>query len=230
MIPPRQDTAGVSTEAWGYIAPFAVFVILLEVGKVARVTPQVAYPARVAAAGLVFWWCSRHLISWRPSRPWRSLLAGGAVFVIWIAPDLLWPGHRDFWLFRDPLTGALPRSAPGSLRTDIVFLLFRVGGSALLVPIVEELFWRAWLMRWLISPRFASVPLGSYAARAFWLTAILFGLEHGPYWDVGLAAGLAYNAWLVRTRNLADCILAHAATNACLAAYVLGAGAWSYWM
>jgi hypothetical protein len=47
---------------------------------------------------------------------------------------------------------------------------------------------------------------------------------------VGLAAGLAYNAWLVRTRNLADCILAHAATNACLAAYVLRAGAWSYWM
>ena len=47
---------------------------------------------------------------------------------------------------------------------------------------------------------------------------------------MGLLAGIAYNGWMVRTRNLADCILAHAVTNACLAAYVLLAGAWDYWL
>jgi hypothetical protein len=116
------------------------------------------------------------------------------------------------------------------LRADSVFLAFRVAGSALLVPVVEELFWRAWLMRWLISTHFTRIPLGTYAARAFWLSAALFAAEHGPYWDVGLAAGVAYNWWLVRTRSLADCILAHAVTNACLAVYVLLAGAWQYWL
>ncbi len=100
----------------------------------------------------------------------------------------------------------------------------------LLIPIVEELFWRAWLMRWLINPHFQKVPLGTYTATAFWFTAILFASEHGAYWDVGLAAGIIYNWWMVRTRSLADCILAHAVTNGALAGYVLLAGKWEYWL
>jgi len=78
--------------------------------------------------------------------------------------------------------------------------------------------------------KFYELPLGYYAAQAFWVSALLFASEHGIYWDVGLAAGLAYNWWMVRTRSLADCILAHAVTNACLAAYVLLAGRWEYWL
>jgi CAAX prenyl protease-like protein len=115
-----------------------------------------------------------------------------------------------------------------SLRNP-VYLVFRVAGSALLVPIVEELFWRAWMMRRLISPHFERVPLGAYAAGSFWITAALFASEHGVYWDVGLAAGAAYNWWMVRTRSVADCIFAHGVTNGCLAAYVLVTGQWQYW-
>jgi CAAX prenyl protease-like protein len=84
-------------------------------------------------------------------------------------------------------------------------------------------------MRRLISPRFEKVLLGTYRGEAFWLTAVLFASEHGAYWDVGLAAGVIYNWWMIRTRSLADCILAHAATNAALAAYVLLAHQWQYW-
>jgi hypothetical protein len=99
-----------------------------------------------------------------------------------------------------------------------------------LVPILEELFWRGWLMRMLIGPDFQKVPLGAYAPSAFWLTAVLFASEHGAYWDVGLAAGIVYNWWIIRCKNLADCMLAHAVTNALLAAYVLMAGQWQYWL
>ena len=60
--------------------------------------------------------------------------------------------------------------------------------------------------------------------------AILFAIEHGPYWDVGLIAGVAYNCWCMRTRSLADCMLAHAVTNALLAGYVLLFGQWQYWL
>ncbi len=63
--------------------------------------------------------------------------------------------------------------------------------------------------------------MGQYTPLSFWAVALLFASEHGPYWEVGLIAGVAYNWWMVRTRNLADCILAHAVTNALLAAYVL---------
>jgi hypothetical protein len=178
----------------------------------------------------VLCWGSRPLLDFRTTRPWSSVLLGVAVFVIWIGPDLLWSGYRGLWLFSHPLTGAARTVVSEGLRADPVFLAFRVAGSALVVPVVEELFWRAWLMRWLIAADFAALPLGSYAARAFWVTAALFAAEHGPYWDVGLAAGVAYNWWMVRTRRLADCILAHAVTNACLAAYVLRSGAWQYWL
>ena len=92
------------------------------------------------------------------------------------------------------------------------------------------LFWRAWLMRWLINPNIHKVALGAYSAQAFWIVAVLFASEHGSYWDVGLIAGVIYNWWMIRTRNLWDCIIAHAVTNAILAWYVIGAGQWQYWL
>jgi membrane protease YdiL (CAAX protease family) len=71
--------------------------------------------------------------------------------------------------------------------------------------------------------------LGSWHARAFWITAVLFALEHGVYWDVGLLAGIVYNAWMVRTKNLGDLILAHTVTNACLCAWIVATGRFEYW-
>lgn len=50
------------------------------------------------------------------------------------------------------------------------------------------------------------------------------------HWEVGLAAGGAYNWWMVRTRSLADCMLAHAAANALLAVYVLVFNQWQHWL
>jgi hypothetical protein len=109
-------------------------------------------------------------------------------------------------------------------------VVLRVASSVALVPVLEELFWRGWLMRWLIDKDFLKVPLGTYARAAFWITAVLFASEHGPYWEVGLAAGIVYNWWIIHTRNLADCMLAHAVTNGLLSVYVLTTGQWQYWL
>jgi CAAX prenyl protease-like protein len=189
-----------------------------------------SYPLRTlgALAALVVF--SRGVLRLRPARWAASAGVGLAVFAVWVGPDLLFPGYRQHWLFHNALTGTTASGLPAGARENLVAVLFRVSGSALVVPVVEELFWRAWLMRWLISPRLETVPLGAWSARAFWITALLFASEHGAYWDVGLAAGILYNLWMVRTRSLADCILAHAVTNACLAAWVLGAGQWQYWL
>src|SRR6185312_2663028 len=114
------------------------------------------------------------------------------------------------------ITGHVAAGLAAEQRGNMAVLLLRGLRASLIVPIVEELFWRAWLMRWLIRGDFAEVKLGTYSAQAFFIVAALFGVEHGPYWDVGFATGILYNWWMVRTKSLGDLILAHGITNACL--------------
>ena len=133
-------------------------------------------------------------------------------------------------LWANSIVGAPQSSLPAGVKASAIFILFRLLSSVVNVPVLEELFWRGWLMRWLIAKDFERVPLGAFQAQAFWLVAVLFASEHGSYWDVGLAAGVIYNWWIIRTRNFADCILAHAVTNGLLAVWVLMTGEWQYWM
>ena len=163
-------------------------------------------------------------------RHWSGTVALGiGVFVLWIAPDLLFPGYRSHWLFSNGITGSVTKGLSDSDAVNLGVLTLRALRAVIIVPIIEELFWRAWLLRWLILPDFSAVPLGTYAPQAFWIVAILFAAEHGPFWDVGLACGILYNWWMVRTKSLGDLILAHSITNACLSAYVVAAGKWEYW-
>ena len=220
---------GAESPSWPYVAPFALYLGLLAAASILPVRAGILYPLRIVLVAAALLWWSRSLVRLNASRWGASILLGVAVFVIWIGPDLLWPSYRSHWLLQNQLTGKVASSIPAAEQVNMSFLVWRVLGSVVLVPIIEELFWRAWLMRYLISRDFLKLPLGAYAAQAFWISAALFASEHGPYWDVGLAAGVLYNWWLIRTRNIADCIVAHAATNACLAVYVLAAGQWQYW-
>jgi hypothetical protein len=212
----------------GYVAPFAAFVGCMALEKMVFHS-QHLYVVRCLAVLAVIVAFSRPYLSLRASRPASSIAIGIAVFAIWIAPDTLF-GYRHHWLFENALTGSTVSTlAPGD-QAGFLFLTVRALGSTLLVPIVEELFWRGWLMRWLILPDFTKVALGTYTPLAFWGVALLFASEHGPYWEVGLLAGAIYNWWMLRTRNLADCMLAHAVTNGALSAYVMATGAWRYWL
>jgi hypothetical protein len=166
----------------------------------------------------------------RVERPFGSVLLGLAVFVVWVAPDLLVFGWRSHWIFQNPVLGRLVVSMPPESLRDPVDLILRVLRATTVVALVEEIFWRGWLMRWLIHDDFQSVPIGAYQLKAFLLTAIFFAVEHGPYWDVGLAAGLIYNWWAVRSKSLGDLILAHGVTNGALSVFVILTRRWEYWM
>jgi CAAX prenyl protease-like protein len=214
-----------------YIAPFATFLAFLALGRLTPIGVEWMYPVRVMVVLAVLLVVSRPVIDLRVSNALGSVSLGVAVFVIWVAPDLLWPGYRGHWVFTNSIMGEVSSSAPEAVRSNPVFIGFRLAGCVLLVPVVEELFWRGWLVRWIIDGQdFRKVPLGAYTALSFWAGSLLFASEHGPFWDVGLIAGAAYNWWMMRTRNLADCILAHAVTNGCLSIYVLASGQWQYWM
>jgi len=222
------DPRGSLAASLPYVAPFAVLLALLAAGPLLPV--QADGPFRVVALAITLWFFSRRVIRFQARFVLPSALAGVAVFLVWIAPDQWIPHYRDSWLLQNAVTGTLHSSIPPRLLSNPAVLAFRVIRSVVLTPLAEELFWRGWLMRWLISQDFERVPLGSYTPGSFWITAVLFASEHGPYWDVGLAAGIVYNWWLLRTRSLGDCILAHAVTNASLAGYVIATHRWEYWL
>lgn len=213
-----------------YVAPFAAFMLLLAVGPRLPLGLRTEAVLRVGLVTLVLLVCSRQVISLRVRHWATSAALGVGIFALWIAPDVLLPEFRSSWLFTNGFTGRIEGTLPEAARNDGIVLALRFARAAILVPIVEELFWRAWLPRW-IDHRddFREVPLGRFTTASFLLTAMLFASEHGAMWDVGLAAGLLYNFWMRRTRSLGDLILAHAVTNACLSVYVLTRGRWEYW-
>jgi CAAX prenyl protease-like protein len=212
-----------------YVAPFAAYIAVMAAEHALPPHSQILYPIRLAIVLAAILLVSRPYLQLRPRNPLASIAIGAAVFVIWVAPDRLF-GYRHFWLFNNAFIGSASTSIPRDMQASVWFLALRTLGSAALVPIIEELFWRGWLMRWLIDPDFEKVPLGTYAPTAFWVVAVLFASEHGPYWEVGLFAGVIYNWWMIRTKSLADCMLAHAVTNGILAAYVMASGQWQYWL
>jgi uncharacterized protein len=212
-----------------YVLPFAVFLALLSLESRIPISPAFEYPMRVVILSAVLYFFSRPVIDLRVTSWLGSCALGIAVFAIWIAPETLFPGWRTHWLFNNAITGAGSAAAPDYAGMSWPVLLFRFLRAVCLVPIIEELFWRAWLMRWIISPEFWKIRLGTYTPASFWITAALFASEHGRHWDVGLIGGVLYNWWMVRTKSLGDCILSHAVTNALLSTYVITTRNWDYW-
>jgi uncharacterized protein len=151
-----------------------------------------------------------------------SILVGLAVFGIWIGIDRAVPY---------PHIGSRSAFDPTPLRESgwwITFLGVRLYGLVLMVPIMEEIFWRSFLLRYLTNPDFQRLPMGTFSASALLLMVAASALAH-PEWLVAVAASLAYAFWLRRTGSLFGVIVAHATTNAALGAYVLVTGDWQYW-
>jgi CAAX prenyl protease-like protein len=99
----------------------------------------------------------------------------------------------------------------------------------LVVPIAEELAYRGYLMRRLMSADFESVPYQSVHWASVTISAVAFGLAHGVMWLPGIVAGLAFGILTVRRGSLGEAVVAHATTNALVAAAVLGLGQWQLW-
>ena len=128
-----------------YVLPFAVFLLFLVLQPYNPLPGPVEQVVRVATLAAVVWYFSRPVLDLRLATPFLTIAFGIAVFVLWILPDTLFPGYRGHWLFTNSITGAVSSSIPpDDLRSPLV-LIFRTLRAALLVPIIEELFWRGWL-------------------------------------------------------------------------------------
>lgn len=223
----QDSTPATKTIAW--VGPFAIFAIWLLVDK----RLPIANPAKEIVRDLVLvaaiFGLSRRVLP-RTAPHWlASTFLGLGVFVVWVAPDYIVPGWRQSPVFQNGITGRVTTSIPPADLTPLMLVL-RSARAVLLVPILEELFWRGWLPRWVQDSRVDRVPMGQYTPVAFWATALLFAAEHGPFWEVGLLAGVIYNWWMRRTRSLGDLMVAHGVTNLALSLYVIATGQWGFWM
>ena len=109
-----------------------------------------------------------------------------------------------------------------------VWLLVRVLGSVITVPIAEELAFRGYLLRRLLSAHFDDLSTLRFTGLSCVVSSVLFGALHGR-WRAGTVAG-RFSAWTrYRRGRVEDAILAHALTNALLAADVLILGHWELW-
>lgn len=149
-----------------------------------------------------------------------SLIVGVVVLVLWVKLDAGW------MLMGELGEGYDPTDPAGEI--DWLLVAFRIAGAALVVPIMEELFWRSFLQRWVQQPNFMTLDPAQIGLKALLIASALFAVEH-LQWLAGLVAGLAYGWLYIRTRNLWAPIIAHAVTNGLLGAYVVATGRWSFW-
>jgi CAAX prenyl protease-like protein len=212
------------------VLPFALYIALL---AIEGVLPDLApgfdvrwlYPAKaglVALALAVLWRHYSELRTWGLSglNLLLSVVVGVGVLVLWVNLDAGW------MLMGDMGEGFNPANEAGEI--DWLLVAFRIAGAALVVPLMEELFWRSFLQRWVQQPDFLALDPARVGLKALLIASALFAVEH-VQWLAGLIAGLAYGWLYIRTRSLWSPILAHAVTNGGLGGYVVATGDWRFW-
>ncbi len=204
-----------------YLVPFGLFAICTYLAPLFNISQTIVYPLKtiLVACSLVFY-ARDYKDDLLPSFNMSAVLAGIFVFLLWILLE-------DFYPQIGSSTGFNPfELAEG--RAAYFIIGFRLAGAVLVVPVMEELFWRSFALRYLINPNFQYIPLGKFSWFSFIVVSIAFGFEHYR-WLPGILAGIVYAGLLYRSKNLFDPILAHAVTNLLLGIYVLVTKQWTFW-
>ncbi len=221
----------LSRAALARIAPFALFMLLLALRGAAAdgawgFDARWLYALTVVLVGALLLALRREygelaapvLPSAREAG--LAVAVGALVFVAWIHLDAAW------MRIGEPSAPFVPVDAQGRIEWPLVAV--RWVGAALLVPVMEELFWRSFLMRWVDDARFELVDPQRVSARAIVASTFVFTLAHTT-WLAAAIAGLAYAALYRHTGKLWVPVIAHAVTNAALGTWVIATGHWAYW-
>ena len=223
------DDPILTRAAWARILPFIAYILFIVLADVlervgfSRAELRWLYPVQIGAVLALLAGCWRqydelHRFALPARQVAVAIVAGIVVLVLWVNLDLPWMAVGN-------APGYDPRSA-GEI--DWLLVAIRIAGAALVVPVMEELFWRSFLMRWVERSDFQSVNPARIGVKAFVIPAVLFGFEHN-LWLAGVVAGVAYGVLYMRHRNLWSPILAHAVTNGLLGAYVMATASWQFW-
>jgi len=215
-----------------FTLPMAVFLFLLALRSLLRnaggafwlVSPEYwIYPAQTIGCGALLIWFWREY----EFRAARHIIVAVAValvaFALWIAPqELLGDAPR--------LDGFNPEVFSGQTTAYWTMIIFRFLRLVVVVPLVEEIFWRGFLLRYLVNEKFYAVPMGAFSWLSFAVVTVGFGFAHSrPDWIAALLTGALYNWVAYRTKSLASCVWAHAITNLFLGLWIMKTRQWGFW-
>jgi CAAX prenyl protease-like protein len=238
----RNHGVATKSEAWvPYVVPMAIYMAFLLVQSQWPEGLVWLYPVKTVAVAAALLGFRKRYEELRV--PWSSAAAvdtgrnvlisytlavavGLIAIVVWIGADPFYPGTTRLMGGKPPVP-----FDPTSIKLvawRYVFIGFRVLGAIVVVAFMEEIFWRGFLIRWLDGKDFKRVPVGTCSWKSFAITTVLFGLEH-EQWIAGMVCGALYNWLYSRHKDLFTCVLAHATSNAALAAWVLWRGDWKFW-
>ena len=228
-------------DGWWLWLPIAVFLVILFLGPYLEGALGefgayvAAYVARtIVVGGLLVWLWRRimHDVAW--THLGLGVIVGVVGLVQWVGMDKLLLLGQDAagegplkWFFW--LAGTMDPAEDGYDLFDritnplllIAFVAVRLLGPVLVVPVMEEVFWRNWLWRQWISPNdYRLARVGEPDTAAILVTSLAFATVH-PQRLVAFVWALLIVWLLVRTRSLGAVIVAHAVTNLLLGVYVL---------
>jgi exosortase E/protease (VPEID-CTERM system) len=222
----RTEAAGEVPEAAGrnataaYLIPFLAILAAAMVSRAMSGDFEWSYPLRVIAAGAALWYFrdTYRQADWRIG--WPAVAAGVVVFAIWMGLE--------------PFARASSITAPAALMNAaagarVSWIIFRILGAVITVPLAEEIAFRGFLMRRIASSDFESVNWRSFAWVPFLISSAAFGLLHGDRWLAGMIAGMIYALAMIRKGRIGEAVAAHAVTNALVAIWVLTTGNWQLW-
>jgi uncharacterized protein len=218
-------------------APFVVFLLFTTAQK--EFGPAADYwiyfSKTMVGAGLII--VMRPLIAeMRWAFSWEAVLAGVAVFAVWVGVSGEWTTQNTLWVNLGITNGQTflgsdwnpnAQFGTGSMLACF-FIAVRILGSALVVPPLEEVFYRSFLYRYLAKHEFLNVPLNRFFPFPFMTTTLIFGFVHNE-WLAGIFCGAAYQGLVIRKGRLGDAMTAHAITNLLLGIWVVWRGAWNFW-
>jgi CAAX prenyl protease-like protein len=219
------------------VAPFVVFLALTSCqGRFGAASAYWFYLAKTLVAVWLIWEMRPLVSEMRWAISWEAVVVGVGVFVMWVGLDPFYPklteiitklGLSKFFGTHQAIWNPHEQFGQNSALAWLM-IVTRILGSTLVVPPLEEVFYRSFLYRYVAKPDFLSVPLNRFLPLPFLVTAAVFGISHSQ-WLAGILCGMAYQ-WLVLRRNrLGDAMTAHAITNFLLGVWVAWQGAWQFW-
>ena len=219
------------------VAPFVVFLALTFCqGKFGVASAYWFYFAKTLVAVWLIWEMRPLVSEMRWAISWEAIVIGVGVFVMWVGLDPFYPKLGEIAAklglpqFIGTNQAAWNPHVQFGQNPALAWLMIvtRILGTTLVVPPLEEVFYRSFLYRYFAKPDFLSIPLNRLLPWPFFATAAVFGFSHFQ-WLAGILCGMAYQ-WLVLHKNrLGDAMTAHAITNFLLGVWVAWQGAWQFW-
>ncbi|MBS0266150.1 MAG: CAAX prenyl protease-related protein [Planctomycetes bacterium] len=231
--PPTSNRRGLVA----YIAPFALYLGITMLESKGWLGIAHEYEILCTAKGIVvalLLWCFRgEYPAWSSRGLGLAVMAGIVGFVVWIGLDWLQTALPGFQAVIDSVmqggrAGYDPFADPESRMLRLTFVGVRIAEMAAIVPVMEELFWRGFLARYLLADDFRKAPQGVFTPFSFAVVTLAFASVH-PEVLAAIGWGALINLIFRRTANLWACVVMHATTNAVLAAYILATGHWRLW-